>query len=144
MIDFIKRLFSSSPLNRAFKNCLEADQALLVRVITFHESYKAVGINLSPDATALSELDNILSSCDPDTHELTLNGVSAFLGCIVRETIGGHWSSTADGKYAILNVGSNNHSVDINADIRAPLADRQNSVVALYETIKDRAGSEPS
>ena len=143
MINIIRKLFSSSPLDKAFKNCLAADQALVVRVMMFYESYKAVGIDLSPDPTSLAELDCILGSCDEDTHELTFDAVSAFLGCIVRETLGGKWRRTNGGKYAIAGVGRRRVTVDVDRDLRARL-ETGATAQEVYADIRDKAAVEPS
>ncbi len=143
MINILRKLFNPRPLNRAFRKCLDGDQALLVRVMMFHEVYKAVGINLSPDTTSLAELDNILRSCDADTRELTLDAVSAVLGCIVRETLGGKWSRTNEGRYAIVGVGPHGVTVNLDCDLRARL-ETGATAQDVYAHMRDKAGVEPS
>jgi len=119
---FIKNLFKPSPINRTFQNCVEADQTLLVTVMTFYQSYKTVGIELSPDTSSFDQLEDILKNYSPDTKDTTLDAVAAFLGCIVREQLGGKWTKTPDGRYKITRIGDSAFTVDLADDLRSPLA----------------------
>lgn len=119
----IKSFFWPSPINKAFGHCMEADEALMVHVMTFYESYKAVGIQLSADTSCLDELEEILRGCDPDNKKLTLVAVGAFLGCIIREQLGGKWTKTADGKYKIAGIGNSDLTIDLEKNLVWPLGD---------------------
>ena len=133
---FIKNLFKTSPTNKAFQHCLEADENLLVKVMTFHQSYKAVGIELFPDTSSFEKLEEILKGCDPDSKELTLDGVAAFFGCVIREQLGGKWSKTEDGKYKVAEIGNCGLTVDLDEDLRSPLeCETRPRLESLYEKI---------
>ena len=119
----IKSFFWPSPIDKAFQHCMEADEALMVHVMTFYESYKAVGIQLSADTSCLDELEEILRGCVPDNKKLTLVAVGAFLGCVIREHLGGKWTKTADGKYKITGIGNSDLTIDLEKDLVSPLAD---------------------
>ena len=109
----------------------------MVSVITFHESYKAVGIELSPDESSFDNLEEILKSCEPDDKELTLFAASAFLGCIIREQLGGKWGKTNDGGYKITGIGSDNKTVNLEDDIKSQLEkDTRPTARELYNKIK--------
>ncbi len=136
VFDFIKNLFKTSPTDKAFQHCLEADENLLVKVMTFHRSYKAVGIELFPDTSSFEELEKILKGCDPDSKELTLDGVVAFFGCVFREQLGGKWSKTKDGKYKVTGIGNSGFTIDLDEDLRSPLESEPHPrLINLYEKI---------
>ncbi len=136
MFEFIKGLFKSSPMDKAFQHCLEADEALMKKVMMFYYSYKAVGIELLADTSSFDKLEEILKSCIPDTRELTLDAVSAFLGCIIREQLGEKWVKTGESKYKITGIGKNRLTVEVAKDLFVPLAEeRRPSIKKLYETI---------
>ncbi|MGB2809371.1 MAG: hypothetical protein WBC22_16635 [Sedimentisphaerales bacterium] len=139
----IKSFFWPSPIDKAFGHCMEADEALMVTVMTFYESYKAVGIQLSADTSCLDELEEILRGCDPDNKKLTLTAVGAFLGCIIREQLGGKWTKTTDGKYKITGIGNSDLTIDLEKDLVSPLSDDPHVRPAdLYEKISVSAGSQ--
>jgi hypothetical protein len=120
---------------------MEADEALMVNVMTFYESYKTVGIQLSPDTSCLDELEEILRGCVPDNKKLTLMAVGAFLGCIIREQLGGKWTKTADGKYKIAGTGNSDLTIDLEKDLVSPLADDPPVRPAdLYDKLRVSAG----
>ncbi|MFW9871384.1 MAG: hypothetical protein ACFFEL_17285 [Candidatus Thorarchaeota archaeon] len=123
LFDLIKSIFRPSPTDKAFGHCMEADQALMVTVMTFYESYKAVGIQLSCDTSCFEELEKILRNCEPENKKLTLVAVGAFLGCIIREQLGGKWTKTKDGKYKIIRIGKSDLSIDLEKDLVLPLAE---------------------
>jgi hypothetical protein len=137
---FIKNLFKTSPTDKAFQHCLEADENLLVKVMTFHQSYKAIGIELFPDTSSFEKLEEILKDCDPDSKELTLDGVAAFLGCILREQLGGKWSKTEDGKYKVSGIGNRGLTIDLDEDLRLTLESKEyQRLESLYEKIVKEA-----
>ncbi len=137
VFELIKSFFRPSPIDKAFQHCLEADQSLMVSVMTFHESYKAVGIELAPDESSFDDLEEILKSCEPENKNLTLFAVSAFLGCVIREQLGGKWSKTDDGRYKLTGIGSDNNTVDLKDDIRSQLEkDLRPTLKELYHKIK--------
>lgn len=139
----IKSFFWPSPIDKAFQHCMEADEALMVNVMTFYESYKAVGIQLSADTSCLDELEEILRGCVPDNKKLTLTAVGAFLGCVIREQLGGKWTKTADGKYKIAGIGNSDLTIDLEKDLVWPLADDPPVRPAdLYNKISVSAGSQ--
>jgi hypothetical protein len=138
----IKSFFWPSPMDKAFQHCMEADEALMVTVMTFYESYKAVGIQLSCETSSFEELEKILRSCDPDNKKLTQVAVGAFLGCVIREQLGGKWTKTTDGKYKIAGIGKSELTIDLEKDLVIPLADEPPArIKELYNQIKVSAGS---
>jgi len=137
VFELIKSFFRPSPIDKAFKHCLGADHFLMVSVMTFHESYKTVGIELPPDESSFNGLEEILKSCDTENKNLTLFAVSAFLGCVIREQLGGKWVKTNDGRYKITGIGRNNSTVDLEDDIKSHLEkDIRPSVKELYHKIE--------
>ena len=141
--DLIKSFFWPSPMDKAFQHCMEADQALMVTVMTFYESYKAVGIRLSCDTNSFEQLEKILIDCDPDNKKLTQVAVGAFLGCVIREQLGGKWAKTKDGKYKIAGIGKSDLSINLEKDLVMPLADEPPArLTELYNKITVSAGSQ--
>ena len=137
----IKSFFWPSPLDKAFEHCMEADEALMVTVMTFYESYKAVGIQLSVDTSCFDELEEILKCYDPENKNLTIVAVGAFLGCVIREQLGGKWTKTTDGKYKIAGTGKSELTIDLEKDLVMPLADEPPArIKELYNQIKFSAG----
>jgi len=120
---FLKSFFRPSPMEKAFEHCMEADEALMVHVMTFYESYKSVGIELSCDTSCFEQLEKILRNCDPDNKKLTQVAVGAFLGCVIREQLGGKWAKTKGGKYKIAGTGKSELTIDLEKDLVMPLAD---------------------
>lgn len=138
----IKSFFWPSPIDKAFQHCMEADESLMVTVMTFYESYKAVGIQLSADTSCLDELEEILKGYDPENKNLTVVAVGAFLGCVIREQLGGKWTKTTDGKYKIAGIGKNELTIDLEKDLVMPLADEPPArIEELYNQVKVSAGS---
>ena len=132
----LKSFFRPSPMDKAFQHCMEADEALMVHVMTFYESYKSVGIELSPDTSCFEQLEKILRNCDPDNKKLTQVAVGAFLGCVIREQLGGKWAKTKDGKYKIAGISKSDLTIDLEKDLVMPLADEPPARMAeLYNKI---------
>jgi len=127
-------------MNRAYKHCVsEADKRLLVTVMMFYESYKAVGIFLEPTTEYLDKLEEIMASCDNSALVLTATGVAAFLGCVIRENVGGKWTLTENGKYKIIELGTNKISIDLTDDLCIPLMSEKRSFVRdLYCNIEKK------
>ena len=129
-------------MEKAFQHCMEADEALMVHVMTFYESYKSVGIELSPDTSSFEKLEKILRNCDPNNKKLTQVAVGAFLGCIIREQFGGKWAKTKDGKYKIAGINNSELTIDLEKDLVLPLADDPPArIEELYNKITVSAGS---
>ena len=142
LFDLIKSIFRPSATDKAFGHCMEADEALMVHVMTFYESYKAVGIQLSPDTSCFEELEKILRNCEPDNKKLTQVAVGAFLGCVIREQLGGKWTKTKDRKYKIIRIGKSGLSIDLEKDLILPLEDEPPArIEELYNKIAVSAGS---
>jgi hypothetical protein len=142
LFDLIKNLFWPSPINKAFQHCMEADEALMVHIMTFYESYKAVGIQLSCDTSSFEELEKILRNCEPENKKLTQVAVGAFLGCVIREQLGGKWTKTKDRKYKIIRIGKSDLSIDLEKDLVMPLGEEPPArIEELYNKIAVSAGS---
>lgn len=138
----LKSFFRPSPMEKAFQHCMEADEALMVHVMTFYESYKSVGIELSCDTSCFEKLEKILRNCDPDNKKLTQVAVGAFVGCVIREQLGGKWAKTKDGKYKIAGIGKSDLTIDLEKDLVMPLADDPPArLEELYNKIAVSAGS---
>jgi hypothetical protein len=142
LFDLIKSIFRPSATDKAFGHCMEADEALMVHVMTFYESYKAVGIQLSCDTSSFEELEKILKNCDPDNKKLTQTAVGAFIGCVIREQLGGKWAKTRDGKYKITGISKSDLSIDLEKDLVMPLGEEPPArIEELYNKITASAGS---
>ena len=117
----IKSFFRSVSINKVFRHCLEADENLMVNVMVFYKSYKAVGIELSPDTSSFDQLEKILKKSTPENKELIVQGVAAFFGCIIREQLGGRWGKTSNGRYQISGIKNSDITIDWENDLVLPL-----------------------
>lgn len=110
----------------------------MVNVMVFHKSYQAVGIELSPDTSCFDQLDKILKTCDPENKMLTVQGVAAFIGCVIREQLGGKWKKTSDGRYKITKIGKSRMTLDWENELVLPLADEPPTrLMDLYKKIAE-------
>src|SRR5262249_16192144 len=137
-MSFLKTLFASTPLKRAWNNCARADQGLLMRAMMFRESFKAAGMEMQPDESALKQLDEIAEV--KEATEVTLDGISVFLGCILAEQLGGRWVRTRDGRFQLADVGVNKVTIDLEGDIHSKMFGPSSiTPSALYSTIKAKS-----
>lgn len=118
---------------------MEADKNLLMIAMAFQVSFKEVGIELEVNTESLDKLEKIMNACDKSTLEDTAQGVAVFLGCIIRENIGGKWSCTKEGGYKIIKIGNKLISIDVIEDLLNPLLESDRPTIKdLYLKIEDK------